>query len=465
MALCKKMRPARHSAGYSRWIAVLIIIILTGCQLIKETAKLPVTAVGVFVPGTKAPAQDLPLLQLELERYSDDYMGRTLAAIDEYARIIGTPEARSQALVWKLMACSGVVVIATGPNPIANLVDMVTAATLARLTIAATAVASPHPAAFQHWTEASRVLETNAWKLAATILHPAQLEELRTAILQWHAANPDALPYMARTGGMTDLLKKSGAQKGASSASLFSVVGLDPMAGLDPAVREVTLTRLLAERGLYMAQRMPFFIRLQLEVLADEITSMPAVTQTLTNVTRLSRAMESASQTAALLPAQIAEERKAILSALDTQEGKLRGLTTDVRDTLVAGERMSSSLNTTLITFDALMKRFGVGEPDTNSVPDTNSAPFNILDYAKTAEKITVMAKQVDALVNDARSTVDSTALDKRIADLGALSTKTTAEAKSVLNHVFLLCAGLVGLILVCALLYRKLGGRRADPM
>ena len=132
-----------------------------------------------------------------------------------------------------------------------------------------------------------------------------------------------------------------------------------------------------------------------------------------------------------------------------------------MKDALTAGEKRSSSLNTTITTFDALMKRFGVGEPDTNAVPDTNSVPFNILDYATTAEKITTMAKQVDALVNDARSTVDSTALDKRIADLGVLSQKTTTEAKSVLNHAFLLAGALVVLFFVCALLYRRLAGSR----
>jgi len=356
-----------------------------------------------------------------------------------------------------------VVLIATGPNPIANLVDLVTAATLAQMTVETRATASPHRAAFQQWIEATRILETNAWKIAATVLNPSQLEELRKAIQQWHEANPNALPYIARTEGIADFMKKADPGRSATSGSLFSLVGLDPMAGLDPAVQEVTLARLLAERALYMGQRMPFFLRLQLEVLADEIANMPAVTQTLTNVTRLSQAVESVSQTAASLPGQIAEERKAIMSTLDTQEGKLRGLAAEVREALVAGDKMSASLNTTLITFDSLMKRFGVGEPDTNAVPDTNSAPFNILDYAKTAEKITIMAKQVDALVNDARSTVDSTTLDKRIADLGVLSQKTTAEAKSVLNHIFLLCGALVAVIFVCALLYRKLGGPRGS--
>jgi len=459
------MTTASHTPKPHRRIAILLsVLVLAGCRVVEETAKLPVRAVTAFVPGTKAAAQDLPLLQLELERYSDDYIGRTTEAIDKYAHIVGTPEAHSQALLWKLRACSGVVMIATGPNPIANLVDMVTAATLARMTVEAAAAVSPHPAAFRQWSEATRILETNAWKLTATLLNSSQMEDLQKAIQQWHEANPGAMPYMARMEGFTDLLKKSDAVKGTTSSGLFSLVGLDPMAGLDPAVQQVTLARLLAERALYMGQRMPFFLRLQLELLADEILNMPTVTQTLTNVTHLTRAVESASQTAAALPGQIADERKAILSALDTQEGKLRGLTAEVRETLVAGEKMSTSLNTTLITFDALMKRFGVGEPDTNTVPDTNSVPFNILDYAKTAEKITLMAKQVDALVNDARSTVDSTALDKRIADLNVLSQKTTKEAKSVLNHVFLLCAGLVVFILVCALLYRKFAGRRQDP-
>jgi hypothetical protein len=444
-----------HTWRPCQWLAIFLsVVVLTGCRVVEETARLPVKAVTVFVPGTKAPAQDLPLLQLELERYADDYMGRTTVAIDDYARIVGTPEARSQALLWKLRASSGVVLIATGPNPIANLVDMVTGATLARMTVEARAATSPQPAAFQQWSEATRVLETNAWKLAATILNPSQLEELGKAIQQWHEANPGALPYMARTEGLTDLLKRSDAAKGTTSGGLFNLVGLDPMAGLDPAVKEVTLMRLLAERALYMAQRMPFFLRLQLEALADEVANMPAVTQSLTNVTRLSRAVESASETAALLPGQIADERKVILSALDTQEGKLRGLTAEVREALVAGEKMSASLNTTILSFDALMKRFGVGEPPTGP-PDTNSAPFNILDYGRTAGEITGTARALDELIKDLNQTMDAPGLSKGMQELSRISLQAQAEAHRMLNRAFLLAAGLVVLTFACALAWR----------
>ena len=116
---------------------------------------------------------------------------------------------------------------------------------------------------------------------------------------------------------------------------------------------------------------------------------------------------------------------------------------------------MSTSLNTTLITFDALMKRFGVGEPSTTP-PDTNSPPFNILDYAHTADQIAAMAQQLDALIKDASDTVATPALDKRIAELNALSGRARTDAKSVLNHAFLLAAGLIVLIFAGAVLYRR---------
>jgi len=174
------------------------------------------------------------------------------------------------------------------------------------------------------------------------------------------------------------------------------MVGLDPTVGLDPAVREVTQTRLFAERALYMVQRMPFLVRWQVELLADNLLNEQHIAGVLTNaasltesIDRLSRATESASATAAQLPDRVTAERKAILEALEAQEGRLRELCADISRTLVSGEAMASSINTTLITFDALMKRFGVGEPAPPDAPSQSDAatgpPFNILDYAHTA--------------------------------------------------------------------------------
>jgi hypothetical protein len=204
---------------------------------------------------------------------------------------------------------------------------------------------------------------------------------------------------------------------------------------------------------------MPILVRLEAELLADDILRQQQLTNALSTAERLSHAVDSVSQTVAQLPDRLTAERMAILSALESQESKLRELSAEATRTLAAGEKMSTSLNTTIITLDALMKRFGVGEPSITP-RDTNAPPFNILDYAHTAERIAAMAQQLDALIKDAGSTLDSPALDKRIASLNALSEQAQAGAKSVLNHGFLLAAGLILLTLAAALIFRRWGPR-----
>jgi hypothetical protein len=240
--------------------------------------------------------------------------------------------------------------------------------------------------------------------------------------------------------------------------SVFNLTALDPLSGLDPAVREITETRLFAARALFTIQRMPWLVRWQSELLLLDATGQPQITQALKDATslsesvdRASKAAEAISQTAATLPGQIAEERKAIVAALNAQEGQINTM-------LESGTEFSTSLNTTIGTFDALMKRFGVGEPETNPVPaEAEGPPFNILDYAKTADQITAMAKELTVVINDLNSSLDSPALDR-------LSNQTTNDARGLLNHIFLLAASLVVLVFVCALIYRLVGGRRAKP-
>jgi hypothetical protein len=393
--------------------------------------------------------------------YADAFASQTSTALDAYAHRVNTPEARLQALTWKLSLGSSALGIATGPNPTANLLDFVTLTTLLRASLEEQAHKAVPPGALDGWLDTSIVLETNAWKLAERTLNTDQQAQLVIAIDRWRSENPTNFSFLTRPQEVTALIRQAG-EKERQPGSVFSWVGLDPMSGLDPAVREVTRSRLFAERALFAAQRMPVLLRWQIELMSDQLLRQQQVTNTVQSIDRLSRAAESISQTAALLPDRIADERKAILDALETQQGKLRDLSAQVGQTLSSGEKMSTSLNTTLTTFDALMKRFGVGEPSTTP-PNTNSPPFNILDYAHTAEQIGTMAGQLDTLLKNASGTVEAPALDKRIAQLNALATQARDNARSLLNHAFLLAAGLILLCFACALLYRRLG-RNAKP-
>jgi len=262
--------------------------------------------------------------------------------------------------------------------------------------------------------------------------------------------------FLRPAAEFSTLIRQSG-EKSEKSGSLFGLVGLDPTESLEPAVREVTRTRLFAERAMFVDQQMPFLLRWQVEFMSDELLSGEQVATALNGVQRLSRAAESASQTAAQLPDRITAERKAILAELETQQGKLRELAEGVTRALGAGEKMFAALNGTLVTFDGLTKRFGVGEPPKKALADTNAPPFNILDYAHTAEKVAAMAKGLDALAKDLGVTMESPALQRHLQSVAAVSEQAKADAKSVLNHGFVLGAALAALVFACALAYRRL--------
>ena len=129
-------------------------------------------------------------LQLQVQRFADDYSARTLQALDEYAQAVGTESARTEALQMKLDAASSLVSVASGQNPQANLLDLVAMAEIARLTAEDYQLRHPNGSAFQCWVETSRQLETNAWALADQVLEPTQVAELRRAIPNWYTQNP-----------------------------------------------------------------------------------------------------------------------------------------------------------------------------------------------------------------------------------------------------------------------------------
>jgi hypothetical protein len=420
-----------------------MLALMPGCGLLQAPEKV-VTAV---VPGGKSSQPDPLDQQLQLQRFTDDFLSRTEHALDDYAQRVGTEAARVQVLRLKLVGGSALLSIVSGPNPSANLLDLVSVTVLTRWTIEDYWMKTTNGAAFQSWLDTSRVLETNVWTLAGTFLVPAQVDELAQAIDVWYKRTPDVrTAFFARPNEFASMVRVS-KEKGAGGNSVFGLINLDPTAGLDPAIREVTRTRLFAERAMFLMQRMPFMLRLQTELLAYEMTEQPAVQSALTNTARLgesadriSRATESLSQTAAQLPDRISAERKEIMAALEQQEGKLQALVAEVDRSLASGEKMSSSLTMTITNFDGLMKRFGVGESCTNTVaPATNSAPFNILDYGKTAGQIGDMAKELNTLL---------LSVNQSAPEVQRLSQQAGANMTEVVNHGFRL-----GLVLIVVLL------------
>jgi len=427
-------------------IAALLLVgvlgLTPGCSLLRA----PTNVVNAVVPGKSSIQADLVDEQIQLQRFADDSLARTGQALDECVDHLGTDTGRAEVLRLKLVNGSSLISVVSGPNPSANLLDLASVTVLTRMSVQDYWTKRPNGAAFQPWLDVSRVLESNVWVLAARFIKPDQVNELRLGINQWYARTPEVrTAFFARPQEFASMVRAT--KEGAEGNSVFNLVNLDPTAGLDPAIREVTRTRLFAERAMFTMQRMPFLLRLQTELLAYELAAQPSVQLVLSNSSQLSesanrigRTAESIGQSVAQLPDRLTAERKEILASLDVQSSKLQELVAGVDRALVSGEKLSSSLTITVTNVDALMKRFGAGEPNTNAPPPaTNVTPFNILDYAKTADQIGNAVKELNSLVGS---------INQNAPELQRLSRETGTDLQKVVDHGFWLALILIVVLL-----------------
>ena len=434
----------------------MALLVLTGCRIVKTTASVPERTVRAVFPGGKAEQPNPGELQESLMRYADGYNAQTIKSVDELTGIPGSPLTKYEALNFKITSVGGSISIATGQNPYANLIDMVSLATLSRMVLEDHVAMATNGVLLEPWLRRSLRLETNVWAIADQVLQKEQQADLHDSLKSFYKTVPDLhSTFLLRPQELATALPRTLSTAG-GSGSLFNLSGLDPFSGLDPAVREITETRLFAERSMYMLQRMPWLLRWQSELLLIDAATQPQVAQALEDASRLtvsidraSKAAETISRAAAELPDRISAEREALVQALEDQEGDLTTL-------LNAGTAFSDSLSVTVTDTDALMKRFGVGEPKPPGAerePETNARPFDILEYAQAAEQATALARQLNSVVSNLHATLDSPALEK-------VSNQATADLRRLLNHAFLLAAGLVVLVLLGALAYRALTGR-----
>jgi len=306
--------------------------------------------------------------------------------------------------------------------------------------------------------EGCRDSETNIWGITASALKPEQQAELRSAIESWCRSTPAWESMLAaHSSGFTSLVAESSKVDTSSRSSVFSLLMLDPLTGLDPATREIAQTRLFAERALYVAQWMPTLLRWQTELLGLNVVAMPEVQQFVTNSTQIAASVDHFSTVAEKLPGQLSAQREALVKDLQTQEKNLTPLVDQVRQTLTAGTQMSTSLNTTIATFDGLMKRFGVGETNQAGPPDTNSQPFQILDFAQTATHMESMARQLTELVRTLDQTLGDTNLARLSAQVGPVVQQAQAGGKEIVNYAFWKAVLLVIVVLAATLIYRLL--------
>jgi hypothetical protein len=436
------------------WLGLLLVTLSAGCGLMRTVMKVPGQTVRAVTPGNQSqPAVDPVEVQETLLRFADAYStGMTLGA-DKLRRGTNAPDP-VEILKWKIAFSTQICSIASGPNEFANLLDMISFVTATRLTLEGYWQPKIFGDSALPMLEGCRNAEKDIWRFAGTVLKPGQLAELHQAIEAWRQRNPLPEDVLAmRAVGFASQLGKADKSGASAVDSVFNLLDVDPLAGLDPAVREIAQTRLFAERALYVTQQMPTLLRWQIQLLSLNAVQMPAVQQLVTNTTQIAASVDRVSRVAEQLPNQISTEREEILKSLQSQE-------TNVSSLMTSGTQMSDSLNTTLTTFTALMKLFGVGDTNSAGPPDTNSQPFRIQDYTQTAAQLEATSRQLTELLVTLNRTIDSTNLAKLSEQIAPAVQKAQTGGKEIVDYAFWKGVLLVVVVLVAALIYRFLAAR-----
>jgi len=481
----------------------LSVVFLSGCGAMGWKFRSPITRdrgeprVG---PGKMTPAD----IQSEVQSFTDTFnstISQQWNAVANAGRAAeeakdGTAGAgatagaamRRVALIKKLTTASAALSIASSPNPTVAVGDMITMVTLERMLLEETALKRFGAALGLALVQTYQDQEDKIWRVAEKAMTPEQREELRGLIQAWRDANPN-ITYVANVR-LEDFASTRGqvfVDDSESGGSLLSLLALDPLAGLDPAQREVQKSRLLAERMFFYASRSPQIVKWQAESLFQDIVRAPEVKRVIESVDKATQSAARISVIAEQLPKDIANERTAaidqlfeklsrerhaalvevnehltaqrdaILRELDGSQGQMQGTLVEVRKVVEITDAAAKTLTSTFEAADALAARFAppagspaaADEPKRDVLAEVGTA---LTKAGDAADRLTVLTQNLDRLLK-------SPALDEKSGALHTAMVEVQLNSKQVIDYAFtrLLVLALVGpfAVAVAAGVYR----------
>ena len=383
----------------------LLTVGLNACTLIERTAELPYVAVATvaheFSGGSAT--YDPVELQENILRYAGTFINAVIDGTEKLEKN-GQPVSREFMVLARLRMASDVVSLATGSNSLSNLISLMIYTRSIRISLDEFWGPKEFGDSVRPLLSRVREREKNITEIADGILTRDQMNDVLKAVDEWHSTHNMADPQIGDVASVSlvNQIIRQGSQSKTSdnSGSVFALLNLDPLAGLDPATRELTETRLFGERALFMGQYMPQMVEWQMELLTTRTSRVPEVRKLIENATTLTLAGDQIGKTAAELPNLIRTEREKVLSALKDQQGSLAELAKEMAVTMGQGSAMAVQTDLALKTFQGIIDTFKNWPVD----PNSKTPPFNVLDYAETASQIASMSAKVSDLLQNVHS-------------------------------------------------------------
>lgn len=426
----------------------ILVLALAGCGTIErltgESARKQARA-----EEAKTKVEEL---QLKVMRFSDTYSEQivtrtvlmlksdTVSEMEEQTRLA----LEQEVLEWQLAQVTSAFQIAAGPRPAANAFDMVALVRISRRLVARQ-WQPKFGAAVEPLLKSMAGLEGVAWRLLDPIATPDQQDEIRGVLDRALDQNPDL--QKAAFVRFTDFANNEERARVGVSPGLLGIIGLDPTAGLDPAVREVEQTRQLAERAVFFFQRLPTLVELQLDETIHRLDMSSDTQRTLDAVERVGLLAEALAKTNDELPQMLAREREAaidqVMTNLASQQDQMLSLATELRQALEAGATTADKLDTFANSVDHLVARF---KPEPGESRPQRKKPFDVNEWTQLMVELAATAEELQKLAGELNE------VSPRFFDRAE---QMKGEVRGLVDYVFLRLLLLIGAALVAAIVYR----------
>lgn len=405
---------------------------------------------------------DTVALQNDLLQFADTFITSVSQALEHLKKPDGSAINRFDQVRLKSRLTTDMIALVSGSNQLGNLVEALVYVESLRISIESTWLPSANNINELPLLTVLRQRQDNLKEIARDVLTPTRMAQLQAAIEDWRKNRSSTdfdLGTFASFSLVNEVIAHTESKSAQASNNVFALLDLDPLAGLDPAARELTETRLFGERALFLGKRMPQLMEYQMELLTMRTSEAPEVQTMVANTTQFATAADRLSQTFALLPGLIRTEREQWIRDFHSERQGLLELTQQAEKVTNGSARTAESAERAIQSFNRALELIN-GQPKR---PDTR--PFDIRDYTDAASRIDGMSQRITTLLLELQKSVDG--LDaKKFADLTDIVTAQTQQRTEAmveytynkgLRFVLLACLMASISFLLTALIYRRL--------
>jgi len=409
-------------------------------------------------------------LQSELMSFADRFVSIITQGFEDFEAAAPKLEARHFILSDLVYSQSAMYTLAAEPNPQVAMLDMVVVTTLGRM-VYENILRRRFGNETRLIIRGLKQLEADIWSIAAKVLTKGQQKELRGLITDWHKNHPDMVVYnYIRFSDFAADRRKSTLVMKEKTGGLFKSV--------QQATEQIEETRMLAERGIFLATRLPLLTGNFAEIWMSQMLVNPELKKILADVHDFSQVSQRMADVAEQIPNQVMKdistlrwktvnqimneinkwsddtldevmekvavereafisqfmdrlvgERKNAIEGLMAEEPRVKGLVTELRQTLAEG-------NNLLLTANTLTDKFNGGKP---SGEPKESKPFDIQDYRETAAEVTGTVRELQKLVDSTDRLIAGVDLEKLLPELIRTIDRVEKETEELGTHGFLL--------------------------